>query len=311
MSSSTAPVLVPSQLPPGAAAWVRSFAERLRDEVAGPLFSATDSTAFAEALPGSLARGAVLRYRWLNSLNDLAVEQARELMDAWMRPPPPGALTELQHLAAGLLGNERSFQVQRALAMTFTDGVEGLEGVLARWSLPRPGPRYLVEIARLTEAAAPQDVLGLAWMAVLLGDVPPPTAEVADAAATALLTLTAQRLSATQGVLRDEVVVRDVPVDDARFRRSWLDAHRSLAVPLLTLVGFALDDEGVAALALVERSDPEDAGMDMVEIRLYGGQDDEARLRLEERALRAGVLGVMSDDKDGAIAITTAAPHRR
>ena len=46
MSAAPAQILVPSLLSDDVADWVRVFAQRIRDEVALPLFSAKDTDAF-------------------------------------------------------------------------------------------------------------------------------------------------------------------------------------------------------------------------------------------------------------------------
>ena len=306
MSATSAQVLVPSTLPADTGEWARAFALRLRDEIAMPLFASRTEEELNERLPDLLVRGATLRFRWLNALSEMPADESQALSTTWMRPPPPALLDELQRRGAGLLGQERSFQVQRALALTFTDAMTGFERVMAKWAGSGRGPRWLVELARLTEAGASHDVMSLAWMALLLGDVAPPNAQVAHAASTALLRCTSDRLRAMQAVIGDEVVVRDIPLDQVAVPHTWLQDHRGLILPLLTLVGFALDDPSVHAIVLDERPDPEDAGLSLMEIRLFAsGEPDDARLRVEEHALRAGVLGSMGDDR-GLIAITSA-----
>ena len=48
--------------------------------------------------------------------------------------------------------------------------------------------------------------------------------------------------------------------------------------------------------------DPEDAQLST--LQMHPTASDEARLRIEERALRVGLLGAMGDDHGAVIAIT-------
>lgn len=311
MSAISAPLLVPSQLPADAGEWVRSFAARVRDEVAAPLFAAPTAAAYDEALPEYLARGAALRFRWLTSLGEMPDEQATALLNEWMRPPPSSALTDLQRRTSGLLGTERSFQLQRAFALTFTDAVEGWAAVLERWRSLGEATLRLVELGRIAETAAPQEVLALAWMMVLFGDIPTPVGEVADAAASALLRLTAERLHVLEAVVRSEIGVDPVTINHRRLPPDWLRQHPVLVSPLLTLMGLACDDDAILGLELVASRDPDEDDVSIVELRLQvQGNPDEALERLETRALRAGALGVLSDDRGGLIALISEAVDR-
>ncbi|GDX78541.1 hypothetical protein LBMAG42_03520 [Deltaproteobacteria bacterium] len=290
--------------------WARAFATHLLDEVARPLFASPDADAFLCRLPDCLARGAILRFRWLNALCEKPVEESSELVNEWMRPPPPAVLGDFQRRAARLLGGERSFQLRRALELMFTDAVEGFQGVVSKWRAPNPGSRWIVEMARITEASASHDVLAIAWMAVLLGDVPAPSHDVANAAATALLELTSVRLAALRAVIGDEIAVPGVVIDDRALPSHWREAHRTLIFPMLMLVGLAFDDPQVRSVTLLAHQDPDDRDLSIVEIRLHAeGDHEDARLRLEDRATRAGVLGVMADEHGGMLAITTAPPR--
>jgi hypothetical protein len=304
MGATAAPLLVPSQLPEGAEAWARDFATRIVDEVARPLFSATSAKDLERRLPGLLTRGAILRFRWLNALSEMPSEQAAELVNAWIRPPPPSVLQELQDRAAVLLGEERSFKVQRSLALMFVDCPKGADQLFERWSVPDQGARSIADLARLLETTARHDVLALAWLAVLLGDVEAPRPAVADSGASLLLRLAAQRASALRSLLDDRTPPRKLVLDD-RCPRAWRESHRALVLPAIMLIGLAFLDPDVRHIALIATSDPEDEGLSMLEVRVSARRAaDAVRERLERRALRSGVVGSLADERGGAIVVT-------
>ena len=155
MGAAAAPLLAPSQMPEGAEAWVRDFATKLVDEVARPLFSTESPKELNRRLPDLLTRGAILRFRWLNALSGMPEGEAATLVNEWMRPPPPAALEDLQNRAASLLGEERSFQVRRSLALMFVDASKGMDGIVERWSAPDHGSRWIVEAARRDPSTTP------------------------------------------------------------------------------------------------------------------------------------------------------------
>jgi hypothetical protein len=308
--SAGAAVPVPSQLPDDAGEWVRSFASRVRDEVAVPLFAASGAAQFESELPELLARGAALRFRWLTGLVEMPEDRAAELSNEWTRSPPQSTLSDLQRQTTALLGPERSFQLQRAFALTFTDAFQGHAAVSER--LQALAERsVLAAFGRLAEAAPPHDVLALAWMMVLYGDVPVPTPEVADAGATALLRLTAERLRAMAELVGAETTEADLALDQSRLPDLWFRQHPALISPVLVLLGLAFDDPETRGVELHGGSDPEEEGLDIVELRLrVDGDPDEALDRLEQRALRTGALGVLSDARGGLVALTSEAASR-
>jgi hypothetical protein len=294
MQASSA-LLVPSHLPPQADAGVVQFVLKLRDEVVVPLFGASSAEEFMESLPDLAARGAILRFRWINSLVELPEDQQTTILNTWLQPPAHSLRVELQRLAAQLLGDERSFQLERALAMIFSDTVEFSARLHAKVSNEAMTSRALVHVARLAEVGAAHDVLSIGWMMVLFGDVPRPRPDVIYAAADQLFAETSHRLETMRMALLDANPTRHPVPLTWQVPPGWLDTHRALSLPLWILLGMAFDDPAVRTVAVAVTNDPEDVGLVWLQIRLGVAEDapDDVRLRLEDRALRAGVLGAM------------------
>lgn len=309
MHAARIPALVPSQLPPEADDGVVRFVHQLQMEVVAPLFSAPSEEAFLEILPDLLARGAILRFRWINSVMELPAERQTAIINLWLQPPPQSMRIDMQRRAARLLGEERSFQLERALALTLSDNVEFSTRLHAKVSSEPVTDRSLVHIARLAEVGAVHDILSLGWMMVLFGDVPSPKPELARVAASQLFAATSERLEAMRMALLDMPSHQVTTQSRWVVPDGWLEAHPLLKQPTLILQGLAFDDPAIIAIAVTVTQDPEDATLAWLQIHLTvaGENPDVVRLRLEDRALRAGVLGTMSDDHAMIALLTEAA----
>lgn len=232
-----APMLVPSRLPAEASDVIADFARRARDEVASPLFGAPSVDVLRARLEPALARGASLRNRLMGELLDQGDAGS---VDTWLRPLSPDALRELHQVASAWFPPERSFKLRRALELLFVTSIEPVELFGARWAA-HPTPAYFVELARLAEQVARADAMAVAWLAALAGDVPRPSEAVAEAAATALLELAAEREGIAAELLRGDRSAPVVPFDDAGLPGAWLEAHPGLALGLMVLIGLAMD----------------------------------------------------------------------
>lgn len=308
MHAESASILVPSLLPDDVEEGIRRFACAIRDDVAIPLFSASSSEEFDAMLGECLVIGAIHRCRWIASLAELPSASRAEVENEWLRPPPQAFLQDLQVRAAELLGPERSFQVRRALGLTFSDLVENAPSLVARLQGSIGSLRLFRELTVLYEAVGPHDVLCLAWMMVLFGDAPTPTSDVAHHAASVLLDQTSRRLMANHAVMTDQITASDLVLDDRGTNKEWLEQHIPLMLPMILILGFAADDGSIGRVKIRHHVDPEDEGAAVLEICLVvrKGDPEAALLRLEDRALKAGVLGVLSDRSGAAIVLTTA-----
>lgn len=307
MHAEAAQILIPSRLPADVEESVRIFATRMCAEVATPLFASRDGKTFEREFDDLVLRGALLRFRWLNALTERPSEEASAILDEWLRPPPPTVRMELQRLAAEMLGEERSFQLQRAWGVLFDDFAPVASDLVQRWQRPGAAPwTILVDAARAAEAAAPHEVLALAWMAVLFGDVEQPRPEVADVAAEHLLRQTSQRLTVVQAAARRRARPRLPPVLETGSTGEWLSAHRTLVTPTMLLLGASLDERGVSAVTISTPRDPEDDEISTLRIHLHVAGKDPGVVqgRIERRGLSMGALGVLSDNLGGMVTIT-------
>jgi hypothetical protein len=272
---SAAHILVPSRLPPEADSASVLFAHELREQVVLPLFGAKSREDFGTEAADLLARGSLLRFRWLASLVALPEAEQEAAARLWLQPPSLLLRAELQQRAARLLGSERSFQLERALALSFTDTVEFSIRIQAQMSQEPFTSAGLVHSAQLAEASAAHDLLCIGWMMELLGDVPPPTVEVAHSAAALLLEETARRLEAMRSALDNAAPSSGVALPE--IPREWLDSHPSLRLPALLLLGLGLGEPTVKGLELKVVGDPEIPGYRVLRVCASQSRGEEDR----------------------------------
>ncbi len=291
-------------LDPAADERVAAFVARMRAEVVEPWFSAPDAASFQRTAKGHLTTGAILRFRLLAAVGELDEDERDAVMAAWLRPPPSFALDEMQAQAAELLGSERSFMVRRALSMMFADTPN--EALIAR--LQRSADAHLlVGIAGLAASAAKSDVLGLAWMMLLDGSLARPCDEVLEVASRYLLQFATERGTALRRLEREPPAGQDRRLHEVTGATSdWFDAHPGLVPSVGVLLGQALSDGRVESIAVTTTADPEDEALSFLEIELHvrAGVEPSAVISwVQDRALRSGALGVVSDSRGGMVAL--------
>lgn len=301
----TLPRSLTHELPPEIGPAAVELFDRLETEtrlyVAEPLFGAKTVEGFEERLSDALAHGAAVRQAFVQDVWVLPEPDRSTVLGALVHPPVEIERV-LRELSQELLGGDE-FLLVRALQLA--QDVRDLQPrLLAMVSTARPPANF----GALAAAAGAHEALYMAWVLLMLEQVPMPVPEVARAAAAEFLRLGQERRAALKRVLQPDpdeappdIVIDGVSVD------AYLAAHPGLVLAVGALIGIASSDPAVQRVTVRVVVDPEADDRWLAITALVPGEDcDRLDDLLTARALQAGVLA--PSDRTGGLVLLTVRP---
>lgn len=287
--SRTPHILVPSQLPDDTEEFIRTFVLAMRDSVFADFLSGRDT------LEECLQRGAALRFRWLNDIQNLPTKKQKRLIRQWLTPPSEEMLSNLEPRAARILPQEKIFQLIQAFAHSFSGSSWCLQNT-QQWQAHQQHNEMMYGVSGILGVATEQDVLSILWLMMLYEDIPTPSPESLDQLYARFINVASDYLTQAGVMLRSTLVPASKPTFTEIYP-VWFERHPALHLPVVLLIGLAHAEPTVAAIQLIGHTDPELAGAHTLEIRVSTRDDPEAtEERLMKQILRAGLLSVQMDD---------------
>jgi hypothetical protein len=291
--TSHAHALVPKRLDPEIRELAVGFMDQVRERVAEPLFHPSASQLDPQV---AMLWGANLVARF-----NVVVTQAGAPFWRGFQESVGDMLADLRERATEMLGAEQAFKLLRALQMLESIN-EQLPVALHRFA--RPDLALHVGVADLVEVNARHEALLLAWILVLVGEVPPPEDEVAHEVAGLFLRLSAERASLFAALLesRHQPAVEHVD-GDFQAIQGWLGDHPELGLPFITALGMAAGTRGVEAVRVGVVWDPEDETQSWLQVGAAVPSDDYDRVddQLAHRWGRSGMAACAEDNRGGQV----------